>query len=137
MPTVNKEATPATKATDNPATLPTPASQIALAAESSATETANTSSVARSDAAPSVRASSSRGLIGFSFSGDSWVEVIDGTGRTVLQARFKAGSTEEVVGRPPFSIVVGNAPATRMVYNGKEFDLAPHTKTTTARVKLK
>lgn len=86
---------------------------------------------------PPPKRTDTRGVIGFTFAAPSWVEVIDGTGRTVLEAKFKAGDAEEITGRPPFSIVIGNAPATRMAYNGKEFDLAPHTKLTTARIKLK
>ena len=45
--------------------------------------------------------------------------------------------TEEVVGRAPFSIVIGNAQVTRMAYNGKEFDLLPHTRASVARVTVK
>ena len=77
------------------------------------------------------------GVIGFTFSGDSWVEVVDGTGRTVMSRRYKAGEADEVTGRGPFTIVVGNAHTTRMAYNGREFDLAPHTKATVARVTVK
>jgi cytoskeleton protein RodZ len=77
------------------------------------------------------------GVIGFTFSGESWVEVVDGTGRTIISRRYKSGEAEEATGRGPFSIVVGNAQSTRMAYNGREFDLAPHTKATVARVTVK
>ena len=75
--------------------------------------------------------------MGFTFSGDSWVEVIDGNGKSVLARRFKGGDVEEVVGRAPFSVVVGNAQSTRMAYNGKEIDLVPHTRVSVARVTVK
>jgi cytoskeleton protein RodZ len=77
------------------------------------------------------------GVIGFTFSAESWVEVTDGTGRTIISRRYKPGEADEVTGRGPFSIVVGNAQSTRMAYNGREFDLAPHTKATVARVTVK
>jgi cytoskeleton protein RodZ len=77
------------------------------------------------------------GVLGFTFNGESWVEVTDGSGRTVVSRRYKAGEAEEVAGRGPFSIVVGNAQATRMAYNGREFDLSPHTRATVARVTVK
>lgn len=76
-------------------------------------------------------------ILGFTFSGESWVEVVDGTGKTILSRRYKAGEADEVTGRAPFSIVIGKAGATRMAYNGKEFDLTPHTKLSVARVTVK
>ena len=77
------------------------------------------------------------GLLGLTFSDKSWVEVVDGTGKTVLDRTFKSGETEEVIGRPPFSVVIGNAQATRMAYNGKEIDLAPYTRASVARMTVK
>ena len=88
-------------------------------------------------AAPRPALSAGNGLLGFTFSGDSWVEVIDGNGKSVLARRFKGGDVEEVVGRAPFSVVVGNAQSTRMAYNGKEIDLVPHTRVSVARVTVK
>lgn len=75
--------------------------------------------------------------LGFTFSGESWVEVVDSTGKTILSRRYKAGEADEVSGRAPFSVVIGKAGVTRMAYNGKEFDLAPHTKLSVARISVK
>lgn len=77
------------------------------------------------------------GQLGFTFSGVSWVEVVDRNGKTVLDRKFNEGETEEVVGRAPFSVVIGNAQVTRMAYNGKEVDLLPHTRASVARVTVK
>ena len=77
------------------------------------------------------------GMLGFTFSGKSWVEVVDSTGKSVMDKTFKGGETEELVGRAPFSVVIGNAEVTRMAYNGKEIDLAPHTRASVARVTVK
>lgn len=82
-----------------------------------------------------VPAGSSR--VGFTFTGRSWVEVVDARGRTILSKRYEAGDADDVIGRPPLSIVVGNAQVTRMAYNGKPFDLEPHTRVTVARVTVK
>ena len=87
--------------------------------------------------APVASVKKGRAILGFTFSGDSWVEVVDGTGKTVLSRHYKAGDADEVEGRAPFSIVVGQASVTRMAYNGKEFDLTPHTKLAVARVTVK
>ena len=77
------------------------------------------------------------GSLGFTFSGDSWVEVADGSGKIVLSKKFKAGDAEEIAGRPPFSVVIGNAQVSRMAHNGKEIDLVPHTRVSVARVTVK
>ena len=76
-------------------------------------------------------------VLGFTFSGESWVEVVDGTGKRVLSRRFKAGDAEEVLGRAPFTIVIGNASSTRMAFNGREYNLDPHTRGAVARVTVK
>ncbi len=86
---------------------------------------------------PAQRATGTSGVLGFTFTGESWVEVSDGNGKLVLSKRFRAGDAEEVVGRPPFSVVIGNAQVTRMAVNGREFELAPHTKASVARVAVK
>jgi cytoskeleton protein RodZ len=88
-------------------------------------------------AAEKARRVGESGVLGFTFSGESWVEVIDGSGRAILSRRFRAGEADEVTGRAPFTIVIGNASSTRMAFNGREFDLAPHTRSSVARVTIK
>ncbi len=73
----------------------------------------------------------------FTFSGESWVEVIEGSGKILVSRRYKAGEEEVAVGKGPLSVIIGNAAATRMSYNGNDFDLAPHTRITVARFTLK
>ena len=87
--------------------------------------------------APRPALAAGTGLLGFTFEGKSWVEVVDASGKTVLDKTFKSGDAEEVTGRAPFVVVIGNAQATRMAYNGKEFDLTPHTRASVARVNVK
>lgn len=77
------------------------------------------------------------GLLAFTFSDKSWVQVVDATGKPVLDRTFRSGEAEELNGRVPFSVVIGNAQATRMAYNGKQIDLAPHTRGSVARVTVK
>ena len=67
------------------------------------------------------------------FKGESWVEIRDGQGRVLLSRVNPANSEAEVVGRPPFSVVVGNAPDVAMTYNDRDFPLEPHTKVAVAR----
>ena len=88
-----------------------------------------------SAATPASRAGS--GPLGLTFSDKSWVKIVDANGKIVLDRTFKGGDAEEVNGRAPFSIVVGNAKATRLAYNGKEIDLTPHTRAAVARLTVK
>lgn len=128
-PPVSAAPAPATPAT---ATV-TP--QPMLAESSSSSPVAESTKLKTDSSAASRPAGTS--VLGFTFGGDSWLEVVDGRGRTLVSRRFASGETEEVSGRAPFSIVVGNAAEVRMAYNGKEFDLKPHTRTRTARLTLK
>lgn len=81
-----------------------------------------------------VAATEAGGTLKFRFSGKSWVEVRDAGGQVLLTGLNDAGSESEVSGRPPFKVVVGNAPDVRMRYNDREFDLAPHMREAVARV---
>ncbi|MFN7219556.1 MAG: RodZ domain-containing protein [Burkholderiales bacterium] len=101
------------------------------------TPTAPTAVTPASAAAEKARRVGESGVLGFTFSGESWVEVIDGSGRAILSRRFRAGDADEVSGRAPFTIVIGDATNTRMAFNGREFDLAPHTRSSVARVTIK
>ncbi len=75
--------------------------------------------------------------LAFVFTDTSWVEVADARGNLIVNRTFKKGETHQVDGRTPFSIVVGNAKNATMQYNGAPFDLAPHTKVSVARLRLK
>jgi len=70
------------------------------------------------------------------FEDESWVEVRDGSGETIL-SRLNAPGTERLIrGEPPFLVVVGNAHAVKVLYRGKPIDLGPHTRIDVARVTL-
>lgn len=77
------------------------------------------------------------GSLQFTFTGESWVEVVDATGRTVVSRRFQAGQSESVVGKLPVSVVIGNATVTKLQFNQVDFDLTPHTRVAVARFTLK
>jgi cytoskeleton protein RodZ len=72
----------------------------------------------------------------FHFVGESWVEVRDARGRIVFQRLNPAGTDAEVAGRPPLEVVVGNAPEVKLTYDGRPFDLEPHTNVAVARFTL-
>jgi cytoskeleton protein RodZ len=67
------------------------------------------------------------------FKGESWVEVRDRSGKILLSRVNSPGSEAEVSGRPPFAVVIGNAPDVQVLYEDREFPLEPHTKVAVAR----
>jgi cytoskeleton protein RodZ len=72
-------------------------------------------------------------VLKFVFKGSSWVEIRDAKGRVLLSRLNPAGSEAEVSGKPPFNVIVGNAPEVQLFYNDHQFDLEPHTKVAVAR----
>jgi len=67
------------------------------------------------------------------FKGESWVEIRDRSGKILFSRVSSPGSEAEVSGRPPFNVVIGNAPDVQVLYEDREFPLEPHTKVAVAR----
>lgn len=73
----------------------------------------------------------------FSFTADSWIKVVDGSGASLFEQLKKAGSEQIITGKKPFSIVIGNASGVNLTYNNKEIDISTYKKQDgTARFKL-
>jgi len=70
------------------------------------------------------------------FERESWVEIKDGGGKTLLSQLNPAGSEQALEGRPPFEIIIGNAQHVRLSYDDEPVDLAPHVKVEVARFTL-
>ena len=70
------------------------------------------------------------------FQRDSWVQIKQADGRILLSQMNRGGTEQQLDGRPPFDVVIGNAPAVRLVYKGQPFDLKPHYKVDVARLVL-
>ncbi|MCJ7451943.1 MAG: DUF4115 domain-containing protein [Steroidobacteraceae bacterium] len=70
----------------------------------------------------------------FVFAADSWIEVYDGSGRSVLYDLGKAGTERAVAGVAPLSVTLGNAPGVSLAVNGKRITVpAPSSGETVAR----
>jgi cytoskeleton protein RodZ len=67
---------------------------------------------------------------------ETWVNVIDASGRKVYSKTIFAGSRESIDVTPPVNITVGNAGATSLSMNGKSIELAPHSRNNVAHIKL-
>jgi cytoskeleton protein RodZ len=70
------------------------------------------------------------------FSQNSWVEVKDKDGRTLLSQIGAAGREQNVEGTPPFNVSVGFASGVKLYYKGKPVDLAPYTHSEVAHLTL-
>jgi cytoskeleton protein RodZ len=88
--------------------------------------------------APKPAAASAPGTkrIVMKFENESWVEIRNRDGK-VLTSQLNPRGTEQVVeGRPPFSLIIGNAQYVRLSYDDRPIDLAPHVKVEVARFTL-
>lgn len=78
----------------------------------------------------------SAGAIHMTFDDESWVEIKDKDGNILLSKINPRGSEQDVDGKAPFSLVIGNSAGVHLYYKGKQIDLASHTKVSTARLTL-
>ena len=72
----------------------------------------------------------------FSANQETWVSVIDASGREVYSKTIFAGSRENINVTLPANVTVGNAGATSLSMNGKSYDLAPYSRNNVAHIKL-
>lgn len=85
---------------------------------------------------PGVAGATAQGRIRLVFRGESWTEIKEAGGRVVYSRKGTPGTEQWADGQPPFELVVGNAPETRLFYRGNEVDLTPYIKGTVARLQL-
>lgn len=76
-------------------------------------------------------------LLEFKVSGESWIEVLDASGATLLQRKLESGEFVGLDGTPPFRLKIGNAVATQLNYRGQPVDLKAATRDNVARLELK
>jgi cytoskeleton protein RodZ len=85
--------------------------------------------------APAPAAEGARRLT-LKFERESWIE-IRGRGDKLLKSGLNpAGSEQTIEGKPPFSLVIGNAQHVRLSYDDRPIDLAPYVKVEVARFTL-
>lgn len=78
-----------------------------------------------------------RSMLTLSFDDTSWVEIRSASDRVALQGIFHSGDERTVSVELPARVVLGNAPAVRLVRDGAAVELTPHSRTDrTARFSL-
>jgi len=107
---------------------------VALPAEAPATVS---SEPAQIEVVQPPQAPLSEGRIQLQFGSQSWVEIREQDGRMLMSQLNSPGTRSVIVGRPPLSLVIGNAADVRLVYNDKPVDLKPYIQIEVARLTLK
>lgn len=147
-PTVGSVVTPVTTpapALDAPSSVPAgefsapapAAPDAALPAEPQTTAGAVPAADAAAASGTAPAAAAGAGALVMDFNADSWVRVEDADGRLLLSGTQRAGDHQVLRGRLPYALFLGNAPGVTLVFDGKPFDLKPHTRdNSTARIAL-
>jgi cytoskeleton protein RodZ len=128
-----------TASTDNNAMPPVPAPQDGAAPvaagpdaapppEPTATTPAATPPAATKPAVTTGSAESAVGPLKLRFARSSWVRIKDAAGRSLLAGTMQAGETHQLAGTPPFDLLLGNAPAVTVEYDGKPVDINPYLR---------
>lgn len=133
-------AVPAVPAPAVPVVAPTPAATPAAPAPVSsapATQPAATAPAVVANAAP-VPASPAPGtLLSIAATGESWVEVVNGSGSVVIQRMLQAGDAVDFSSAPPYTVVLGRAEAAQVTVRGKPFDVTGYARNNVARFEVK
>ncbi|WP_291009133.1 helix-turn-helix domain-containing protein [Hydrogenophaga sp.] len=79
----------------------------------------------------------SSSLLSIRATGESWIEVINGSGSQVMQRVLKPGDVVDFSTSPPYSIVVGRADAVQVTVRGKPLDVLPYARNSVARFEVK
>lgn len=111
-------ASSAKNRTASTSSLPLPAAQSAIISSASAA-----SSLA--DSAGDKPKPTGLDTISFSFRAECWLEVSDSRGDVLATELQAAGSSLSLVGKAPFDVKLGNAPAVAIELNSKKIDVIP------------
>ena len=77
------------------------------------------------------------GLLSIAATGESWVEVINGSGAVVVKRLLQPGDVIEFSAAPPYTVVLGKVDAAQVSVRGKLFDTAPFARNNVARFEVK
>ena len=91
---------------------------------------------AATEAAPASTTAAKPATITLKFSQESWVDITDATGARLFMDLAKANESRTVTGVAPFKVMLGNAPAVTIEYNGAPYDHKAYDKKGIARFTL-
>jgi cytoskeleton protein RodZ len=76
-------------------------------------------------------------LLSITATGESWVEVVNGSGNVVAKRLLQAGEVIDFSAAPPYTVVLGKADAAQVSVRGKPFDTTPFSRSNVARFEVK
>jgi cytoskeleton protein RodZ len=127
-PAATPDGAAPTAAPDSPAP---PLSAAPAAAQASASPTPQAPPAVTSAAA------ASGSLLTIAATGESWVEVVNGSGSVVIQRMLQAGDAVDFSSAPPYTVVLGRAEAAQVTVRGKPFDVTRYARNNVARFEVK
>ncbi len=68
--------------------------------------------------------------------GSCWVDIRDANGKNKIIGELAKGARRTLEGEPPFSVVLGNSRAVRILIDGAPYDIGRHARGNVARFKL-
>jgi len=90
-----------------------------------------------SESVKPAEAAAGSGTVSVRFSGASWYEIKDKSGKTLASGISKEGDARDLNGTPPFKVVFGNAEAVEsLTVGGASVDLQKYARNRVARVTL-
>jgi cytoskeleton protein RodZ len=81
-------------------------------------------------------ASATAGVLAVRTTAESWVEVQDARGQSLLSRTVQPGETVGLDGALPLRLTIGNAAVTQLTFRGQPVDLTPSTRDNIARLQL-
>ncbi|SEK77902.1 cytoskeleton protein RodZ [Atopomonas hussainii] len=76
------------------------------------------------------------GRVQIRFSGDCWTQVADAKGKVLVSTLKRQGEQLDVAGLAPLSLILGDASAATVSYNGNAVDLSGYSRGNVARLKV-
>ncbi len=114
-----------------PASAASASTEVAAVAASAASEPA----VAAEPEA--VTAGAAAGVLQFTTTAPSWVEVTDARGQSLISRLLEPGENVGLDGVMPMKVRIGNAKGTQVIFKGQPLELATYTRDNVARLELK
>ena len=84
-----------------------------------------------------VTAAAASGVLQFRTTAESWIEVTDARGQSLIARVLQSGESIGLDGALPMKIKVGNARGTQVIFKGQPLELAASTRDNVARLELK
>lgn len=120
-----------------------PAANAAIASPTGAPGPVQMSNPATAPPVPDASASSAGGAVGagtllsIAATGESWVEVVNGSGNVVTKRLMQSGDVVDFSAAPPYTVVLGKVDAAQVTVRGRAFDTAPFARNNVARFEVK